>query len=173
MALTNRDLYRSMHNLFGRLSSAPPLDEYLRSLWAVVWEDAAVDPALQPSAERLLQWCEDAFMTPPPAFNLEWIELKHINWYEEIGFAEWECTILRQVADLWLMDSAGTLDQPGLYFGADSPSGARWYNFGPPSYLEAAITGVFGGYKGAKVYELPPLSWGHMCHLMICGQIYE
>jgi hypothetical protein len=39
------------------------------------------------------------------------------------------------------MAEAGTLENEYRYFGIDSPTGFRWYNFDPCSYLECGVRG--------------------------------
>ncbi|HYF63005.1 MAG TPA: hypothetical protein VD886_09360 [Herpetosiphonaceae bacterium] len=171
MALTGRDLYRTMQ--FLGIAAMPTLEEYLRSLWAIVRKHAAADPAAAISPDHLLEWCIAAFTAPPPAFDPAWLGLGDIEWPAEIGMAQWEHIILRQVADLRRMAEAGTLDQPGLYFGVEAPSGGSWYNFHPLSYLEAAVRGLCDSHRLRQDDSLPPLTWGHMCQMLECGQMYE
>jgi hypothetical protein len=185
MPWTNRDLYKSIRGLRDEWAGRqPPLGDYLRSLWQIVRADAAAPL----SAERLLGWCAAAFSAPPPAFDQAWMDLKPAGWDDDATFAEWESVILWQIADLRRMEAAGTLEQPDRYFGIDSPSGARWYNFDPLGYLECGIRGTFGGFQESEVivlippesgsadspvYELPALTWADLCLVLEYGKEYE
>ena len=87
------------------------------------------------------------------------------------------------------MAEAGLLEDKYRYFGIDSPSGSRWYNFDPLTYLECAIRGQYGGYEEAEVIVLIPppagesaddpvreitaFSWADFIGLLECGQLYE
>jgi hypothetical protein len=53
----------------------------------------------------------------------------------------------QQIEDLQTMKASGTLDDPERYFGVDAPSGRRWYNFDPLTYIECGLQGSFGGYQ--------------------------
>ena len=63
------------------------------------------------------------------------------------GYVAWEKRIGEQIRDLDEMRQDGTLDDEYRTFGADAPSGARWYNFEPCTYLECAVAGTFGGWE--------------------------
>ena len=45
------------------------------------------------------------------------------------------------------MADAGTFANEYRYFGVDAPSGLRWYNFDPCTYLECAVAGTYGGWE--------------------------
>ena len=52
-----------------------------------------------------------------------------------------------QIVDLREMAEEGTLEDEHRYFGVDAPSGARWYNFDPLTFLECGARGAFGGWE--------------------------
>ncbi len=66
--------------------------------------------------------------------------------------------LARQIVDLREMDEVGTLDNELRYFGIDAPSGARWYNFDPHTFVECGVSGTFGGWAqgDASGRELVP-----------------
>ncbi len=186
MTFTNRDLYQGVKALNPRWAAdQPPLNDYLRSLWQISRSHASAPP----TAAQLLDWCIAAFTEPPPAFDPAWLELKWPGWDQEnVTFADWERLIFCQIADLQRMTDDGTLSRPDRYYGIDAPSGVRWYNFTPLSYLECGISGTFGGYQtsevivlipsesgsdDSKIYEMPPLTWADLCQMLVCGQQYE
>lgn len=63
------------------------------------------------------------------------------------GYAEWEARLDEQLRDLREMAADGTLASEHRHFGLDAPSGARWYNFDPCTFLECAAAGTFGGWQ--------------------------
>ena len=63
------------------------------------------------------------------------------------GYLEWEARLDEQLRDLREMEAAGTLANEYRYFGVDAPSGARWYNFDPCTFIECAAAGTFGGWQ--------------------------
>ena len=63
------------------------------------------------------------------------------------GYHEWEARLDEQLRDLREMEAAGTLANEHRYFGVDAPSGARWYNFDPCTFIECAAAGTFGGWQ--------------------------
>jgi hypothetical protein len=63
------------------------------------------------------------------------------------GFGELARVLERQIRDLREMDQAGTLRDEMRYFGKDAPSGSRWYNFDPCTFIECATAGTFRGWR--------------------------
>ena len=63
------------------------------------------------------------------------------------GYAAWEARLDEQIRDLREMEATGTLADEHRYYGVDAPSGARWYNFDPRTYLECATAGTLGGWQ--------------------------
>jgi hypothetical protein len=134
---TNRDLYRAVADLIERhRGKSPPLADYLRALLdslGALADREALDP------DTLLGVLAEAF-TPPPT-RPEPVPA-------EDGFKAVRATLLAQIDDLVAMKANRTLENDQRYFGVDAPSGRRWYNFDPPSYLECGVQGAFGGYSG-------------------------
>ena len=141
---TNRDLYLAATAMCGRhRGSGRTLEEYLRALWRL-GSEMRDQPAL--SGSELIRLLAQAWDAPAPLFDDGWRRME-LAAGEPEGFGAWEEQILRQVVDLREMDEAGTFDHDMIYFGVDAPSGARWYNFHPTGYLEAAVEGTFGGWQ--------------------------
>ena len=65
------------------------------------------------------------------------------------------------------MAEAGALEDEYRYFGIDSPTGFRWYNFDPCSYLECGVRGSLGGNT------VDGLTWDQFADLLWCGAVYE
>ncbi len=134
---TNRHLYQFVAELLRRHSSGSlSLESYLtnlRRLAAAHQASAALSLAefarLLASAFDPTAIAESSPATPTP------------------GFVEWEAVLARQIKDLCEMDEVGTTRNEHRYFGVDAPSGARWYNFDPCTFLECATTGTFGGWE--------------------------
>ncbi len=162
----------------------PSLEAYLRSLWSVVAQDR--DEAL--TAEKFVEWVMTAWVMAPPPFNPEWLE-RHPKFSDEADFEAWEYCILYQIADLRKMHEAGLLNDEYRYFGIDSPSGSRWYNFDPLTYLECGVRGELGGYledevivliepvegesADSPVFEVADFTWEMFIGILGCGQMYE
>ncbi len=141
---TNRDLYVFVLALCneGRADAMPGLEQYLRSLWALAREWPGDDIPL----EVLAGWLRDALLHPAPAFDDRWRALPQPREDAAVMPRDaWEHLLLFQIADLRRMAEAGMLADENRCFGLDSPSGARWYNFDPCSYLECGVCGAFGG----------------------------
>ncbi len=133
---TNRELY-----LFGtefarsRAATQPELIDYLRHLRRAA--NALRDRSgltLHEFAKLLRSGYEpSAGSERPPAAHAQ--------------FALWDATLADQIRDLEQMRAAGVLDNEYRYFGVDAPSGARWYNFDPASFVECGLCGSLGGWE--------------------------
>jgi hypothetical protein len=184
--LTNRDIYKMVTGFSETVEkqSMPSLEKYLSALWSVVSQEQ--DAPL--TAEKFVEWLEKAFVTPAPDFNPDWLQRKSYN-EESSDFQGWEDLIVFQIADLRRMDEAGALQDEYRYYGIDSPSGSRWYNFDPLTYLECGVRGALGGYTedevivlippaegesaGSPVFEVQQFSWDTFKWILQCGQQYE
>lgn len=150
--MTNRDLYLLVtgfesHPGGKRLRS---LEEYLRALYLL----AAPHRGTTPTVEQFAGWLESALTAPPLPFDPLWLTCERgVSLTEYDG---WEACILFQIADLRRMAQGGQLSDPQRYFGIDSPSGSRWYNFDVLTYLECGVRGTFGGYEESEVTVLVP-----------------
>lgn len=160
------------------------LEEYLRSLWFVVSNSKIAEPTV----ENVADWLETAFTIAPPDFDSRWLSLRPAKGLVE-NFTDWENVILYQIADLRRMAESGQLQDKERYFGIDSPSGSRWYNFDPFSYLECGVRGAFGGYEAdevivlhqppngesadSEVFEITDFSWQEFASILRNGQWYE
>ena len=186
MALTNRDIYllaTSFETKYG--DNLPSLEEYLRSLWQIVLQAQVSSPSL----EQVAEWLEAAFTTEPPAFDPEWMKRARNHPSSLQTRDDWENLILFQIADLRRMADAGQLENEHRYYGIDSPSGARWYNFDPLTYLECGVRGALGGYEenevivlaslpegqsaDSPVHEIDDLGWDGFSAILECGRVYE
>jgi hypothetical protein len=140
---TNRDLYRFIAQVMKRgAEHMITLEVYLSNLQRLARVHGRA-PTLTPAeVARLLEGAFDSTAstgstTEPAEPGPEAAE----------GYAEWEARLDEQIRDLREMDAAGTLADEHRYFGVDAPSGARWYNFDPCTFIECAAAGTFGGWQ--------------------------
>ena len=129
------------------------LEEYLRSLWCVVneYKEYNVNFSL------LATIIENAFKAKPALFEQKWLSYNNpLNWNYRDGtyvieqleghrvkvvasnvddFDILKHTLLFQIADLHRMRNKQIKDEY-RYFGIDSPTGNRWYNFDVFTFLE-------------------------------------
>jgi hypothetical protein len=182
--LTNREVYKAVTGLSRTVENIPSLEGYLRSLWSLVSKECDVEL----TAEKFVEWVTKAFVTTPPPFQPEWLNRKPLV-PDAARFEAWENRILYQIDDLRRMADAGTLDDESRYFGINSPSGSRWYNFDPLTYLECGVRGELGGYiedevivliqpaegesADSPVFEIAEFTWDNFIGILECGQMYE
>lgn len=161
------------------------LEKYLRSLWFV----ASTSKIAEPTVDNVAVWLEQAFTIAPPDFDKRWLDLKPAQKALVENFADWENVILYQIADLRRMAASGQLQDKERYFGIDSSTGSRWYNFDPFSYLECGVRGTFEGYQAdevivlhqppdgesadSEVFEITDFSWQEFASILRNGQWYE
>jgi hypothetical protein len=76
-----------------------------------------------------------------------------------------------QISDLYRMEQAGLLNKPAfdLWLGIDSPTGYRWYNFTPSSFLECACAGE----PEDDDEDVAEADWNFLTDFLWLGQIYE
>lgn len=146
------------------------LEEYLRTLWSLIQKHRNSEVTFS-LLGRLLH---DAFTNESPPFDESWLIYENPpdimlddNDTHDADFSLLQQMICYQIADLHRMREAGILDKPYIYLGADSPTGHRWYNFNPFSYLRCAITSMVENLSSAKCF------WGDLTILLWLGQIYE
>jgi hypothetical protein len=185
--MTNREVYERILKLKETLQgkSLPSLEEYLRSLWFLASQSSNAELTI----EQICSWLELSFDEKPAPFRPEWMNLK-LDFQKMLSdYDKWENLILFQIADLRRMARAGLLDNKYRYFGLDSPSGTRWYNFDPLTYLECGVRGTLGGYKEDEVivliapsegetaddptHEIKIFTWKDFTNILKCGQWYE
>jgi hypothetical protein len=140
---TNRDLYLAIARLIKQVSETErSLEFYLLALLKLAQEFKQCETLTTGEFFALLQ---QAFEIEPLAFDNTWRGLEYQR--DLTGFVAWQQSIIHQIVDLREMDENGTLQDKQRYFGVDAPSGARWYNFDPATFLECAATGTYGGWE--------------------------
>lgn len=138
------DLIRSNRDLYRRATSAavrheqPGLEGYLLALRHLL----AQAPAVEMSSDAFAALLEGAFVTAPEAVSTAVLR----TLVDDAGTPAWHRHLAQQIVDLREMAEVGSLEDEQRYFGIDAPSGARWYNFTPGSYIECGIMGAFGGW---------------------------
>jgi hypothetical protein len=169
------------------------LENHLLSLWAAIKKYETYAPSYSLFATMLTE----AFETQPAEFNEEWLRYENdLFWdYQDRSFVikeyrndEWIVTetnvndfeilkhiIFFQIADLHRMDS-GQLNDPYKYFGIDSPTGNRWYNFDVFAYWECATAGMeacldMPDHPRKKSFD--KCTWATLAKLLQLGQSYE
>jgi hypothetical protein len=169
------------------------LENHLLSLWAVIKKYEKHKPTYSLFANILAE----AFDTLPCKFDEQWLNYENdIFWdYQNDSFVlqeyingEWIITesnvndfeilkhiILFQISDLHRMNS-GQLNHPYRYFGIDSPTGNRWYNFDVVTYWECATAGMEAcldepDHPRKKSFDT--CTWATLAKLLQLGQSYE
>jgi hypothetical protein len=135
--MTNRDLYLFVADLVKRKQRGTrSLEDYLRCVLETA-ADHAEAPGLAPAlfASLLERAFDEPLATPGPSPA------------GAPGFATLAHLLRRQIADLEALGAAGSLRDEQRYFGLDAPSGHRWYNFDPCTFIECAAAGAFGGWR--------------------------
>ncbi|GIK63600.1 MAG: hypothetical protein BroJett018_13940 [Chloroflexota bacterium] len=143
--------------------SSPRLDAYLSSLYALIQPYRESKPVWNLFAQLLSR----AFSHESLPFNPDWLQYTTYPEPTLPEFEQVEKMILFQIADFHRMGESGLLDlSPGrLWMGVNSPTGHRWYNFHPTSYLECAA-------RGSSQMETT-CTWGFFQHFLLMGQVYE
>jgi hypothetical protein len=143
------------------------LEEYLLALFRLI-QQAQAKPVTFALLGQLLQ---DAFSAEPLPFHESWLQYevppdldKDDN---EQPFSVLQQMICYQIADLHRMAQAGLLENEWRYFGIDSPTGHRWFNFDPSSYLKCSVQSI------REDGILTDASWIDLAILLWLGQIYE
>jgi hypothetical protein len=152
------------------------LEEYLQALWSLI-QHAQDQPVTYAMLGQLLH---DAFLTEVPPFDEMMLQYEappdldddeappDLN-DDENGepFTTLQQMICYQIADLHRMAQTGLLENPLRYYGIDSPTGHRWFNFAPASYLQCAAQSLQEDGIATNV------SWMDLAILLWLGQIYE
>jgi hypothetical protein len=156
--LSCRDVYDQITAL---PASRRSLEEYLRALLALVRAHREREPF---SPDELVALLEKAYTATPT------MELVCAWPHAEDGFPSWECRVVEQINELRSMNREGRLVDRARYFGVDMPSGSRWYNFTPESYLER---GWIGNYGDDEEERIDPVTWRDFRRFLGYGQCYE
>jgi hypothetical protein len=149
------------------------LDEFLRALRVLISQEERI-----PTYTILLDMYRKSFDLEPCDFDESWMNLTEPPKTVE-GEGSDRDFVLRTVsflvADLRRMEKAGILSQDPtiLYGGVDSPSGNRWYNFDPSTFIKCGARGALAlvGDEGER--EIAAISWSEVASIIELGRIYE
>jgi len=138
---TNRDFYKSIEGLLKERSNKPnpSLEEYLKNLQAL---GCQFSESKMLNLEAFYSLLRDAFDVTAPASPAA-----HYNQNSLAEFIGWHTQVSEQIQDLQEMAKAGQLEDDNGYFGINAPSGRRWYNFDPCSYIECGVAGSIDGWE--------------------------
>jgi hypothetical protein len=152
----------------GRAITTPKsLEEYLRALWNLLQQAQTH----QVTYALLAQLLDEAFLAKSLPFDETWLQYSAPPTLDEDdnarAFSVLQHMICYQIADLHRMAQTGLLESEWRYFGMDSPTGHRWYNFDPSSYLKCAAQTL--REDGISL----DAGWIDLTLLLWLGQIYE
>ncbi len=143
------------------------LEEYLRALWGLI----ELAQAKSVTYALLGQLLHDAFVAEPLPFHEGWLQYAEPPDLDEDehrnSFSVLQQMICYQIADLHRMAQAGLLENKWRFYGIDSPTGYRWFNFDPASYLHCAVQSLREDSVSTEV------GWIDLAILLWLGQIYE
>jgi hypothetical protein len=142
------------------------LEEYLRSLWGLI----KLRQAKAVTFSLLGQLLVDAFLAEPLPFDEAWLQYNtppNLDDDDAEIFSLLQKMICYQIADLHLMAQTGQINDPNAFLGIDSPTGNRWFNFQPSSYLACAASPPINDESRTRC------DWGDLAILLWLGQIYE
>ena len=199
---TNRDLYLALVALGDHLTvTGRALLDYLCALWLVSRPLAVRDDLDGDEFAALLTAAATAMpVRPEPSWRVA--DYSADGPYR--GFEDFTKVVCTQIADLLAFEE----NPPGPFasLGIDAPPRldggratiARWCNFDPPTFLECAAAGAFGGWNeadgrrvrtepqrdteserepgawsGEDVRALEPITWGDVAAFLEYGQSYE
>jgi hypothetical protein len=133
---TNRDLYKSIEGLLQERKEQPlpSLEAYLTALIGRAGQFANKESI---SLDEFFSLLRDAFDGPGVTARSS----------ATAGFLNWQLLIEKQIEDLQQMARNGQLQDKYRYFGIDAPSGRRWFNFDPQTYIECGAAGSLGGWE--------------------------
>ena len=142
---TNRDLYKSIEGLLKEKSGGPvpSLEDYLSNLLNLARRLADRSTL---SLEEFFSFLRDAFdvVAAPAVPRAENAVPAFVKWYAQVA---------EQIRDLREMAQQGQLRNDLRYFGLSAPSGRRWYNFDPCTYIECGVVGSLAAGRKATTRE--------------------
>ena len=181
------DLYREI-SLFRNRYENRDLEEYLSALLMLVEREKS--QTLTP--ELLLKLLQDAFTSEPAEFNSDWLQItdapdsnimskKFTNpefssgidksVVSNVNGLDYTITVLHfQISELHKMRNKQLLDEY-RYFGIDSETGNRWYNFDPLTNLECGAACMLDNTEDEDASM--EFTWQTLGELLEMGRVYE
>jgi len=140
------------------------LEEYLLALHPLLLQNIENTP----SFDLFHKLLEEAFTSKPTDLNNEWLDI--INPPEHnsnLTDFEYLIEVVKfQIADLHKMKNKQVKNEM-KYFGIDSETDHRWYNFDPFTNLECGVSGIMNGNSEKQV------TWATLGEIIEYGRIYE
>ena len=165
------------------------LEEYLSAMYKNLNDNMDVYIKEKPSLELVLCILKESFTSLPASFEEEWLQItdapdlnrmsrKFTNPEIKDGFdktnmavvddMEYTLQVLKfQIAELHRMRGK-QLEDEYRYFGIDSETGNRWYNFDPLTNLNCGISCMTDNED-----DISELDWSFLGDLLEDGRIYE
>lgn len=178
-------LFRDFAEKVDAIRDAPRQPANLEEFLCGMWGSILKNKDKKPTWEMFLQIISDAWTGTPMEFDDSWMEIKKSADSVEIetgteldDFEYLQGTILYQIADLNRMRDAGYYekDPTELFFGVSSPTGARWYNWSPESFISCAIAGMTSHSQNENSIihvDDEQVTWRDLASLLYLGQMYE
>ena len=166
--MTYNEFYRHICELPTRFENRD-LETYLSALYTLVDENQNVTP----NAEMLLNLVQTAFTSVPTQFNSDWLRIEQPpgNNSQEIFGIEFTLEVIKfQISELHKMRGK-QLNSETKYFGIDSETENRWYNFDPFTILECGTAGLMENFE-ADDREIEG-NWQFLGNLLEIGRVYE
>jgi hypothetical protein len=175
MKNTLAEFYDGVATLAEQKKKCPrSLEEFLRAVYALIRRH---DRGIM-TYSILLDVYRRSFDSEPCTFDETWMNATappEITPEEDDAKDLALQTLAFLVADLRRMERAGILseDPTILYGGVDSPSGNRWYNFDPSTFIECGARGALDHVGDEGEREIAAISWGEVASIIELGRIYE
>ena len=173
--MTYKEFYQWINDLPSRFQNRD-LETYLSALYLQIEKQKAQELTI----EGLLTLLETSFKSEPLEFNPEWLEIISppefdIDWVDTKGDLNEEIifttnVIKFQIADLHKMQNK-QLENKLRYFGIDSETENRWYNFDPFTNLECGAAWLLSDLK--REDQEMNVNWKMLGILLEIGRIYE
>ncbi|SIS73998.1 hypothetical protein [Chryseobacterium gambrini] len=177
--------YNEFYNSFNLSNNIKKRDlkTYLLALLKLV-EQVRQKPLTSDLLSKILK---DAYTSEPTKFDNEWLKIvkvpdpkaiysifegkaKYAS--EDLGIYYTLAVIKFQIAELHKMKGK-QLEDEWRYFGIDSETGNRWYNFDPDSILECGMRCYLDHGDDESNNEEFEVSWQTLGDLLEMGRIYE
>jgi len=141
------------------------MEKYLLSLYVLVEENKKSNMTL----ELILYMLKTAFETKPKLFNEAWLLIMEEPDDDLEPYAHTIAVLEFQISELHKMEGK-QLEDEFKFYGIDSETGHRWYNFDPSSILECGARCLVDNELSFDDYSL---GWAFLGNLLEMGRIYE
>ena len=168
--MTINQFYQDICNLPEKQKNRD-LEEYLLALYGLVLEYRERETSL----ESFMLILSKAFISQSVAFDAAWSSITEApdekRFKSKTSEFEFLIAVLKfQIADLHKMQG-NKLENELRYFGIDSETGNRWYNFDPFTNLECGVSCFMNGFKDTNI-EIT-VTWRTLGEILENGRIYE